>query len=67
MKSIYFFPFILLPTWCMSQITISATYFPNAGDTLRTVTATTQTTAPIRMTPASATQQIWDYRLGKTR
>jgi hypothetical protein len=45
----------------MSQITISATYFPSAGDTLRTVTATAQTTAPIRMTPASATQQIWDY------
>jgi hypothetical protein len=46
----------------MGQITLTAaTYFPNAGDSLRTVTATAQTTARIVMTPASTTQQIWDY------
>jgi hypothetical protein len=63
MKSFYLFPLIiLLPMGCIGQITVTASnYFPNAGDSLRTVTATTQTTAPIVMTPASATQQIWDY------
>jgi Secretion system C-terminal sorting domain len=63
MKSIYLFSLIIiLPTGCIGQITLTAaTYFPNAGDSLRTVTATAQTTARVVMTPASATQQTWDY------
>ncbi len=63
MKLFYLFSLIIIfPTWCMAQITLTAAgYFPNAGDSLRTVTATPQTTARIVMTPASATQQTWDY------
>ncbi len=63
MKIFYAFSLLtILPTWCIAQITLTAAnYFPNAGDSLRTVNASALTTKNIIMTPASATQQNWDY------
>ena len=56
-----------LYTPLMGQITITDTYFPSGGDSLVTATANAGTTAFLRITPASATAQTWDYSYLRAR
>lgn len=51
----------MLLSYCgVAQITISNTYFPAIGDTLRTATATAALTRSTRITPPGQ-RQMWDY------
>jgi hypothetical protein len=63
MKKIFLI--LMTTSLCISasaQLTLTAaTYFPNAGDTLRMLTASANTITNIVMTAPSATQQTWNY------
>ncbi len=59
--------FLCCQTMIWGQITISNNYFLNAGDSLVTATATSQTVRNVRISNATATAQNWDYSFLRAR
>ncbi len=60
-STIYAIIFILISIKMTAQTSLTDAYFPSANDSLQTATALTQWTRVVRLTPASAVAQRWDY------